>query len=79
MRSLISHSAYERRLDEEARQRIARAIETLIDLLDADDASDPAHECEGQELWHPKLGWIGVDPDLALNECAVEALTFGGK
>lgn len=61
------------------RQRIARAIELLIDLLDADDASDPAHECEGQELWHPKLGWIGVDPDLALNECAVEALTFGGK
>lgn len=52
------------RLDAPTRLRISNAIDRLVDLLDQDDALDPAHECEGQELWAGAHGWIGVDPDL---------------
>lgn len=52
------------RLDAQTRLRISNAIDRLIDLLDQDDALDPAHECEGQELWHRTRGWIAVDLDL---------------
>lgn len=51
-------------LGADLRRRISCAIDLLIDLLDQDDAMDPAHECEGQELWAGTRGWIGVDPDL---------------
>jgi len=59
-------------LGADLRRRISRAIDLLIDVLDRDEAADPAHECEGQELFDPARGWIAVDVDLEAPESAAE-------